>query len=211
LLCRGLDRIAKLCANRGLFVGLITNGYALPAMAEEVATWGLGYLSMSTADRRIGSMPGPEILAMRSIRTVRYISHVISPGEMRAGQWAIGLAEAAGAQAVLHAPLPPAPDLSDADWIEIAALETAWRGNPRAVAHWPQRREGANPHRCGSAASMGVDGAGRVSWCRRVTGPGEGDPHYTDRPGVEEAQAERVRCIAAGEGACGTCWGNWRG
>jgi MoaA/NifB/PqqE/SkfB family radical SAM enzyme len=234
LLVKHLGDVIQLCTNRGLYVGLITNGALLLQRAEEVLGWKLGYLSVSLnaatqAEHEAvfrtktwqKTLEGIEYLSMSDLRIG--CSFVVNRHNVRKLPQMIAVAAGAGAKFIhFHNVLPHAGPTSLAflggvlrvgDQDVIAAIEEAKRApGAHIVEGWPVLLPHVSPSRCQSPfMSIGVDAAGNVSGCRRVYEPQPAFGSIEDPDVWNNAHFTRYREELSGKRdmnpTCAACFG----
>lgn len=201
LLVKHLGDVVALLRQRGLFVGVITNGHRLRDRAAEVLSWDLGYLSVSlnatTADQHAACFGtrawGAVTDALQHVALAAPYpvgaSFVLTRSTVCRAPAMVDLARRLRLRfAHLHNLLPhDGPRavtflggvIREGD--DAAQALERWRaeweaqrrpGDPEVTWPAPVPRRGCGPLRCESPfMSIGVDAHGSVTGCRRVDEP----------------------------------------
>jgi len=238
-----LDNVLNCLLQRKLFVGLITNGSLVSTRLPLLLKYSPNYVSVSM--NAVTAAAHQAITGTKSFeRVIKGIDLLVSAGihvmlsfvmhQKNLDQIPDFLAFAEQhkvTNVVLHNTLPLANQRYDdpSFWEYVLtldntavldALEQA-KQHPLAehVSHWPvliSKDRHKNPLLCNSPfTSIGVDGRGFTTGCRRVMPPAEDFTHYTaekcwyNKRYLELRQ--QLRAEAPRQDVCDMCFGNWRG
>lgn len=224
----------------GVFAGLITNGILVPRFIEQLILVRPGYINISLNAKNedeyrklVDAKAGDFDLACQGIRLLSglvktYVSFVITRKNYRKIPQFMALALGQGADHISFINrLPNAGDryhncpqfwsevITDTDTKILAEIEEfKLLDQEHKVFVWPQPISRTScPSLCRSPwVSIGINGDGFVSGCRRVAGPARANGHLDD--GFENSYFQRERAALLGEGPfreeCALCFGNWQ-
>jgi MoaA/NifB/PqqE/SkfB family radical SAM enzyme len=239
LLSIHLNSIVHYLMAKGIYIGLITNGSLIAQCIEDIEAWQLGYLSVSlnaaTSEehRQITGVStwdairqGLSMLRERGQKF--YLSYVIeSTNRHRIGKYIEMTRRLGGTHCVLHNAVPQIMQPHDPPNNTGHILTTTAHGKTLDV--WKQRYADVKgvevlwpelikpfsfAKKCQSPKmSMGIDGHGHFSPCRRCVPPSVKLGSALDRKAVKKAYTEARLAINGKSLAypCQWCFGNQRG
>lgn len=237
LLYSRLYEMIDAVSSRGISIGLITNGMLLEDKIFELNTLPITYISVSlnawdadshyemchtkTWDRVLA---GIKKASASDIRTG--VSFVVTRRNIIRIPEMIEVARNNGAKFIHLLNLLPHAGATSLDFLDnvlsdrhpedLALLDT-FRNLPGSelVEHWPQPLTDTNPRNCLSPfVSIGIDGGGNVSGCRRVAPPEISNGKLGRWPWHGTYMRDLRLSIAGDRPApepCKHCFGNWRG
>lgn len=234
LMHKDLGPLFDFCNDAGLTTGLITNGALLAEKIEEVKRWRPGHVSVSLNAmdkdqhmRVTGKDTWDQVLdgcaAVKAAGIPLYASFVVGRSVSKMVHKMIEAGRKAGADAIhLHNVLPHSPDYErevlTADcgqmkWVEYCRTEAM--GGQKVSWPVPVGDPADCPRSCKSPfVSLGVDGNGSVTPCRRVLPPDVEKHGGLYWPMLWWSKSfGRFRGAMLGDLAlpdvCGQCFGGW--